>query len=132
MSKGKKKRKKTPPPEEKAGIPWLWFVFLGLLALAFYQFLSDPDVCEDGIEVQAKVLGVTSTVSEDSHYGRSIKIYNVELGYTVAGKSTSVIKIFNDGEVYKYFADGVVAGDTVMVLVDEDAPKRYKLVEECG
>lgn len=132
MSKGKKKRKKVPPPEKKAGIPWIWYVFLVLLALAFYQYINASDLCEEGAEVEAKVLAVTSTFSEGGEYGRNLKIYNVELGYAVTGKPVSVIKTFNDGEVYKYFPAGVKEGDTVRVLVDEGEPKRYKLREECG
>jgi hypothetical protein len=132
MSKRKKKRKPPPPTEKKPGIPWLWFVFLGLAALALYQFVSATDLCEDGLAVEAKVLGITSGHAEDGHYGRSLKIYNVELGYTVAGKSVSVIKTFNDGEIYKYFTEGVKQGDRVKVLVDEGEPKRYRLVGECG
>jgi len=106
----KKKRKPPPPPEKKASFPWLWFVFLGLLVSAFYQYVSATNLCTDGIEIEAKVLGITSTFSEDGEYGRSLKIYNVELGYTVAGKSVSVIKTFNNGEIYKYFAKGVKEG----------------------
>jgi hypothetical protein len=129
----KKKRKKAPPPpKSKATIFWPVLAFLGLVLLVVYQSIGDVNICKEGIEVPAEVINISSTWSEDHEYGRSLKIFNVELKYAVAGQTVSVLKTFNDGEVGKLFGTDVVIGDTVTVLVDEDKPRRFRLVLECG
>ena len=99
----KKKKKVVPAPTSKATILWPVLIFLGLLLLVVYQTMGDVNVCEEGTETSATVTNITTSWSEDHHYGRSLKIFNVELSYSVKGKSVSVIKTFNDGEVDKLF-----------------------------
>lgn len=128
----KKKKKKAPePPKSKATIIWPVLAFLGLGVLALYQYSGEINLCSDGAKTQATVKNITTTQSEDHHYGRNLKIFNVELGYTLAGKTVSVIKTFNDGEVGKLFLAGKAVGDNVSILIDEDNPKRFKLASEC-
>jgi len=105
--------------------------FVGLAILAGVQYIWQTDLCVDGSEISAEVRAITSNVSEDHEYGRSIKIYNVELGYTVAGKSVTVIKTFNDAQAGELFSQGAVVGDSVMVLVTKEEPRRFKLRSEC-
>jgi hypothetical protein len=128
----KKKKKAPPPPKSRATILWPVLVFLGLALLVVYQSIGEGNLCDEGVETSATVVNISSTLSEDHHYGRSLKIFNVELSYSVKGQSTSVIKTFNDGEVDKLFGTDVSVGDTIPLLVDEDKPKRFKLILECS
>lgn len=105
--------------------------FTGLAILAGVQSLWQTNLCADGSEIPAEVRAITSNVSEDHEYGRSISIYNVELRYVVTGAPVSVIKTFNDAQAGELFAHGAVVGDTVVVLVVEEEPRRFKLRSEC-
>lgn len=126
-------KKKAPPlSKSKATILWPILISLGLVLLALYQSMGEVNVCDEGVEISATVTNLSATRSEDHHYGRNLKIFNVELSYSVKGKSVSVIKTFNDGEVGKLLDADVSVGDTIPLLVDEDRPKRFKLILECS
>jgi len=116
---------------KRSPLLWLLLAFAGLALLAWVQYLWQTDLCAEGVETPAAVTAITSNYSEDHEYGRSIKIYNVELRYTVVGKSVTAIKTFNDAQAGEFFAQGAAVGDTVTLLVDEDKPRRFKLRSEC-
>lgn len=128
-----RKKKKVPAEAQpkKSSLRWMLLAFVGLAILAGVQYIWQTDLCVDGSEISAEVRAITSNVSEDHEYGRSIKIYNLELRYTVAGKPVMVIKTFNDAQAGELLAQDLVIGDTVVVLVDENKPRRFKLRPEC-
>lgn len=129
--KKRNKRKSAESAPERSPLRWLLLAFAGLAILALVQQLWKVDLCEEGIEVPAKVKNITTNLTEDHDYGRSIQLYNIELGYTVENVPVSVIKTFNDAQAGRLFVEGAVIGDTVLVLVDGAEPKRYKLRSEC-
>ena len=130
LSKRKSPRQASPPAR-KPTVLWPLIIFFALAAFALYQSLGEANLCREGLEISAKVTAITSTFSEEHHYGRSIKIFNIELRYVVAGEAVTVIKTINDGEAGSLFANGAKVGDAVPVLVDEERPRRFELAAVC-